>query len=89
MTEPIFHMNETKDSLDIMLEMDLKELLKHPIVIEVLNLVYEGKYSASNSSLSLSLTYCCLSEMDTFSLKNIFSRLIHNITNFGDGGNSR
>ena len=54
MTEPIFHKSERKDCLDIMLEMDMKELLKNPIVIEVLNLVYEGKYSASNSSLSMS-----------------------------------
>ena len=57
MTEPIFHMSERKDSLDIMLEMNLQELLKDPIVIEVLNLVYEGKYSASNSSLSMSQTF--------------------------------
>lgn len=54
MTEPIFHISERKDCLDIMLEMNMQELLKDPIVIEVLNLVYEGKYSASNSSLSMS-----------------------------------
>ena len=57
MKEPIFHMSETKDSLDIMLEMNMQELLKDPILIEVLDLVYEGKYSASNSSLSMSQTY--------------------------------
>jgi hypothetical protein len=54
MTEPIFHMSERKDSLDIMLEMNMYDLLKDPIVIEVLDLAYEGRYSASNSSLSMS-----------------------------------
>ena len=89
MTEPIFHMKEKKDCLDIMLEMDLKELLMHPIVIEVLNLVYEGKYSASDNSLSMSLTFSCLLEMETFSIKNILNRLIQNIVNFGEGVNLR
>lgn len=82
-------MSERKDCLDIMLEMDMQELLKNPIVIEVLNLVYEGKYSASDSSLSMSQTFTCLLEMDTFSFKNILSRLIYNCSHFGDEGNSR
>ena len=54
MAEPILHMNERKDSLDIMYEMNMQDLLKHPVVVEVLNLVYEGKYSVSSSSLSMS-----------------------------------
>lgn len=89
MSEPIFHMSERKDCLDIMLEMNMKELLKHPIVIEVLNLVYEGKYSVSNSSLSMSQSFQCLLEMETFSIKNISNRLIFNIVSFGDTSNSR
>ena len=89
MCEPIFHITERKDSLDIMLEMNMKDLLKNPVIIEVLNLVYEGKYSVSNSSLSMSCSYQCLLEMETFSFKNILNRLIHNIVNCGDGGNSR
>lgn len=89
MTEPIFHMSEKKDSLDIMLEMNMQDLLKDPIVIEVLNLVYEGRYSASNSSLSMSQTFQCLLEWDTFSLKNISNKLLQNITTFGEGNNSK
>jgi len=54
MSEPILHMTERKDSLDIMYEMNMQQLLKHPVVIEVLNLVYEGKYSVSSSALSMS-----------------------------------
>jgi len=42
MSEPILHMTERKDSLDIMYEMNMSELLQHPVVVEVLNLVYEG-----------------------------------------------
>jgi hypothetical protein len=54
MSEPILHMTERKDSLDIMFEMNMQELLKNPVVVEVLNLVYEGKYSVSSSALSMS-----------------------------------
>jgi len=35
-------MTERKDCLDIMYEMNMQELLQHPVVVEVLNLVYEG-----------------------------------------------
>jgi len=54
MSEPILHMSEKKDSLDIMFEMNMQELLRNPVVVEVLNLVYEGKYSVSSSALSMS-----------------------------------
>lgn len=54
MIEPILHMTERKDSLDIMYEMNMQSLLKHPVVVEVLNLVYEGKFSVSQSALSMS-----------------------------------
>lgn len=89
MSEPILHMSERKDSLDIMYEMNMQELLKHPVVIEVLNLVYEGKYSVSQSALSMSQTFQCVLEMDTMSLKSINDRLIQNIINFGDTGSAK
>ena len=54
MSEPILHMTEKKDSLDIMYEMNMQDLLRNPVVVEVLNLVYEGKYSISASALSMS-----------------------------------
>ena len=57
MIEPVLHMSERKDSLDIMYEMNMQDLLKHPVVVEVLNLVYEGKYSINASSLSMSTTF--------------------------------
>jgi hypothetical protein len=41
-TEPILSMTEKKDCLDIMNEMEMQELLKHPVVVEVINLVYES-----------------------------------------------
>jgi len=40
--EPIFHMTEIKDSLDLMLEMSMNDLLNNPVIIEVMNLVNEG-----------------------------------------------
>jgi len=49
--EPIFHMTEAKDSLDLMLEMGMNELLNNPVIIEVMNLVNEGQYSVDVSLL--------------------------------------
>jgi hypothetical protein len=54
MTETIICLSSTKDSLDIMFEMKLFNLLKHPIVVEVLNLVNEGQYSIDSSTFSMS-----------------------------------
>ena len=54
MREPIFHMTERKDSLDMMLEMRMEGLLNNPVIVEVLNLVNEGSYSVDSSALSLS-----------------------------------
>ena len=76
MSEPILHLTEMKDSLDIMYEMNMKELLQHPVVVEVINLVYEGEYSVSVSPLNLSKTCNCMLEMDTFDQKSIYKRLI-------------
>ena len=89
MSEPILHMTERKDSLDVMYEMNMQNLLQHPVVVEVLNLVYEGKFSVSSSSLSMSQTFQCMLEMDSMSLKSINERLINNIVNFGDTGSQK
>lgn len=89
MSEPILHMTERKDSLDIMLEMNMEGLLKHPVIVEVLNLVYEGKYSVDSSALNLSQTFQCFFLMDTTDLKSINDRLIANIISFGDNNNGK
>ena len=82
-------MTERKDSLDIMLEMNMENLLKNPVIIEVLNLVYEGKYSVDSSVLNLSQTFQCLFLMETNDLKRINDRLIQNIIAFGDSSNQK
>ena len=79
-------MTERKDSLDIMYEMNMQRLLQHPVVVEVLNLIYEGKYSVSSSSLSMSKTFECALEMDMMSLKSINERIIQNVLSFGNTG---
>lgn len=89
MMEPILHMHEKKDSLDVMYEMNMQDLLKHPVVVEVLNLVFEGKFSVSSSALSMSQTFQSLTDTDALSLKSINDRLIQNVVNFGDSGNSK
>lgn len=57
MLEPVLDLNHSQDSLDIMLEMQMQRTLNHPVIIEVLNLVYEGRYSIDSSILSLSQTF--------------------------------
>jgi len=89
MTEPILHMTERKDCLDIMYEMNMQELLQHPVIVEVLNLVYEGKYSISSSALSMSQTFFCLFEMETFSTKSVSKRMVQNIMSIGNIDNKK
>jgi hypothetical protein len=79
MTEPILHLSEKKDSLDIMLEMNMDSLLQHPVIVEVLNLAYEGKYSADSSPLTLMPTYNCLFSLKTLDSLSIHDRLVQNI----------
>ena len=76
-------MTERKDSLDIMNEMGMDPLLKHQVVVEVLNLVYEGKYSVDSSLLTLSQTFSAFFEMEIGISKSIFGRLINNIGSLG------
>ena len=89
MREPIFHMTERKDSLDAMLEMNMESLLNNPVIVEVLNLVNEGKYSVDSSAMSLSQTFQSFFGMDTADLKSINDRLMSNIASFGDAGGGK
>jgi len=84
--EPVFHMTEVKDSLDLMYEMNLSVLLNHPVIIEVINLVNEGQYSVDIQVIDLSQTFQCLLQTESMSNKSIFERLIKNIQDFGDDG---
>jgi len=86
LSEPILHMTERKDCLDIMFEMNMQELLQHPVIVEVLNLIYEGKYSISSTALSMSPTFMCLLDFEMLGTKRINDRLMFNIKNLGDSG---
>jgi hypothetical protein len=68
-------MTEKKDSLDIMLEMNMNALLQNPVIVEVLNLVYEGKYSVDSKATNLSQTFQCFFLMNTIDMKSINDRL--------------
>jgi len=57
MSEPILDLKKKEDSLDIMLQMNMSNVLNHPVIIEVLNLVYEGQYSVDTHPLYLSQTF--------------------------------
>lgn len=57
LTEPVLHLTEKKDSLDLMNEMKMSTLLQHPVVMEVINLINEGQYSISSDTFSMSYTY--------------------------------
>ena len=82
-------MTERRHSLDIMLEMNLERLLKNPVIVEVLNLVNEGKFSVDSSAMSLSQTFQSFFGMDTADLKSINDRLMANISSFGDAGGGK
>jgi len=84
MREPILHMTERKDSLDLMLEMDLKPLLNNPVVIEVLNLVYEGQYAIDLQATDLLSTFQCLFIMDTIDKKSISEKMLKTLKTFGE-----
>jgi len=82
-------MTERKDSLDFMLEMNMESLLNNPVIVEVLNLVNEGKYSVDSSALSLSQTFSSFIMMDTADIKSINDRLLTNIQTFGEAGSGK
>ena len=54
------------------------------MVVELLNFVYEGKYSVSSSALSMISSFNCLFEMDTLSQKGVMERLIANVVSLGE-----
>ena len=83
MMEPVLHPSIRKDSLDIMTEMDMSDLLQHSIVVEVLNLIHEGRYSISSTAISVSYAYQCLTEMQTISLNCICERFYQYIYSLG------
>lgn len=84
MREPILHVSQQQDSMDLMLLMDIDDLIQHKVVEEVLNLVYDGKYSIDTSPLYLSSLWNTLISMNTFSPKSVFKRLINNINSVGE-----
>jgi len=71
MSEPILSTGSQKDCLDLMYEMSLKELLQHPIVIDVVNLTYQGEYSIEKSLLAMSKTFECSVDIPTTKLQSI------------------
>lgn len=82
-------MTDRQDSLDIMLQMEMEQLLKNPVIVEVLNLVYEGQFSYDSSALYLSQTFQSLFLMETSDLKSISARLLNNIRHFGDSSGQK
>jgi len=63
--------------------MQMKKLLNHPVVIEVLNLVHEGKYSVDSSPIHLSQTWSIFLTSNAFEKKCINERIMNNIKTIG------
>ena len=84
MREPILHPTEQKDSMDLMYMMNMEDLIQHKVIEEVLNLVYDGKYSIDETPLYLSSLWSIMFSMPTFSPKSVFQRLVANINDMGD-----
>jgi hypothetical protein len=81
--EPILHSKEQRDSMDMMFEMSMDDLIQHKVVEEVLNLVYDGKFSIDTNPLYLSSLWNTFEQMHTFSPKSVFKRLVANINTMG------
>jgi len=83
MKEPLLHPSEQQDSMDLLFQMNMDDLIQHKVVEEILNLVYDGKYSIDSNTLYLSSLWNAISQMDTFSPKSVFKRLVNNINTLG------
>ena len=70
MREPILNPIERRDSMDLMLLFDMDRIIQHKVVEEVLNLVFDRKYSIDSSLLDIS------------SLWHVFSVGIWSLSNF-------
>ena len=68
----------------MMLIMNMDSLIQHKVVEEVLNLVYDGKYSIDSSSLYLSSLWYISDQVSTFSPKSVFRRMITHIDQMGN-----
>jgi hypothetical protein len=67
MREPILNPIERRDSMDLMLLFDMDRIIQHKVVEEVLNLVFDGKYSIDSSMLDISSLWVFITQIDTFS----------------------
>ena len=83
MLEPLLDLKQRQDCLDLMLTMRMERILNHPVIIEVLNLVYEGKYTVDTPPLHLSHTFACMQTQPVFEQKRVSDRLVQNIQSFG------
>mmetsp|Transcript_11822 Transcript_11822/g.18209 ORF Transcript_11822/g.18209 Transcript_11822/m.18209 type:complete len:84 (+) Transcript_11822:369-620(+) len=83
MMEPIMNLQTQQDCMDIMLEMKMETTLNNPIIVEVLNLVYEGQYSIDQPVFFLSVTFQSLINSAIFDTKRVCERLTQNLTTFG------
>jgi len=54
MREPVLNPIERRDSMDLMLLFGMNRIIQHKVVEEVLNLVFDGKYSIDSSMLDIS-----------------------------------
>jgi hypothetical protein len=66
-SEPIFHLTEHKNSIDLMVDMQMDSILRNPVVVEVINLLYEGIYSVDVSLIEVGMSYHSLLNVETFS----------------------
>lgn len=67
MREPVLNPIERRDSMDLMLLFDMDRIIQHKVVEEVLNLVFDGKYSIDSSMLDISSLWVFITQIDTFS----------------------
>ena len=75
MREPVLHPKNQRDAMDMMLHMNMDALIQHKVVEEVLNLVYDGKYSIDQNPIYLSSLWYINNQIDTISSKSVLRRM--------------
>ena len=70
--------------MDLMLMMNMEKLIQHKVVEEVLNLVFDGKYSIDSSSFDISSLWVFINQMETFSTKSCWEKINIHVSSMGD-----
>ena len=62
----------------------MDRIIQHKVVEEVLNLVFDGKYSIDSSMLDISTLWVYINQMETFSTNSLWDKLYLHVVNLAE-----